>query len=659
MTVASEISEVEYAGNGVTVAFSIPFGFSSNSDIAVATRDSSGDATAITTGFAITGAGTGSGTCTFTTAPASGITVRIERAPEIVQNTDYTANDAFPAESMESALDERTYVDQYLRTLSKRCLQVPAGDAAIDGSVVLPSVTNRKGKLLYFDDTTGAIDVLALTDVSGVSSPISQGLIGSYLYPRTAAEIAAGVTPTNYAYPPGYVQRYGATVNGVADDTTAITTALSCNDTIYLTGMCGVSQLVLTGSGNSSIFGKAIEGVGPRSGFVGISAGTSIIRFGTSGGWVDETNLQEYRADYCRLKNLIISSTAAYTYGIECQWLTNSEFDVVISGGILIDSAIYIDFSWDNIINVNASAKYGIAQGAHSPNANTYTGRLAGGGLGGVGLVHNGSTATVNMDISAFTSGIKSSGGYGLSVIGGYYESNACDIDLGDGSLSGVSITGCTFLSGTGANVGIRHNGGGGNVRGVAITGNAFRNKIDAIILHANTQAWTVTGNDYLSCTRKVTIAGTNHMIDVDGVLTLVGGSLKFPATQISSADVNTLDDYEEGTFTPEFTGLTTVMGGGSLTMTGTYTKFGRKVSADVTITSTGGATSQSVAGTTFVNNLPFAAVGSTAGVQASDGGLTSHGIGVVQNGSTSAFTPAWAASAVQKYIHIEYQAAT
>lgn len=46
-------------------------------------------------------------------------------------------------------------------------------------------------------------------------------------FQRTAAEIAAGVTPTNYAYATYDVKRYGAIGNGVADDTTAIQTALN------------------------------------------------------------------------------------------------------------------------------------------------------------------------------------------------------------------------------------------------------------------------------------------------------------------------------------------------------------------------------------------------------------------------------------------------
>jgi parallel beta-helix repeat protein len=46
---------------------------------------------------------------------------------------------------------------------------------------------------------------------------------------RTAAEIAAGVTPTNYAYPVGHVLRYGVVGNGVADDTAALQNAYNAN----------------------------------------------------------------------------------------------------------------------------------------------------------------------------------------------------------------------------------------------------------------------------------------------------------------------------------------------------------------------------------------------------------------------------------------------
>lgn len=54
--------------------------------------------------------------------------------------------------------------------------------------------------------------------------------IGAALYPITAAEIAASVTPTDYSYPPGDIRRYGAAVG--ADSTSAINKALSVSQSI-------------------------------------------------------------------------------------------------------------------------------------------------------------------------------------------------------------------------------------------------------------------------------------------------------------------------------------------------------------------------------------------------------------------------------------------
>lgn len=107
---------------------------------------------------------------------------------------------------------------------------------------------------------------------------------------------------------------------------------------------------------------------------------------------------------------------------------------------------------------------------------------------------------------------------------------------------------------------------------------------------------------------------GTPIKINRDsGLITLESGQLKFPATQNASSDANTLDDYEEGTWTGTITctGLT-------LTRTwiyGNYQKIGRKVTCwgSYTITARSGAPS----GNVVCAGLPFtgAAVNQAGGI--------------------------------------------
>jgi hypothetical protein len=89
------------------------------------------------------------------------------------------------------------------------------------------------------------------------------------------------------------------------------------------------------------------------------------------------------------------------------------------------------------------------------------------------------------------------------------------------------------------------------------------------------------------------------------GIVTANG--IKFPATQVASADANTLDDYEEGTWTPLLTA-----GTGSLTSyasAGTYVKIGRQVTLNLNYTVTNNGTG-AVYGN--IGNFPFTVISAT-----------------------------------------------
>ena len=89
------------------------------------------------------------------------------------------------------------------------------------------------------------------------------------------------------------------------------------------------------------------------------------------------------------------------------------------------------------------------------------------------------------------------------------------------------------------------------------------------------------------------------------------GAGITFPATQSASTDPNTLDDYEEGTWTPvlyyqDATGVTRTY----TAQTGTYTKSGNTVTVAATVT---GATSNSGSyanDNIGISGLPFSAAG-------------------------------------------------
>jgi len=62
------------------------------------------------------------------------------------------------------------------------------------------------------------------------------------------------------------------------------------------------------------------------------------------------------------------------------------------------------------------------------------------------------------------------------------------------------------------------------------------------------------------------------------GIVSLTSGALKFPATAIASGDATTLDDYREGSWTPDLTFGGNKVGISYGTQIGSYTKIGNMV---------------------------------------------------------------------------------
>lgn len=99
-----------------------------------------------------------------------------------------------------------------------------------------------------------------------------------------------------------------------------------------------------------------------------------------------------------------------------------------------------------------------------------------------------------------------------------------------------------------------------------------------------------------------------------------------------------------QGTWTPTFTSLTEVLGGGTVDKVGRYARLGRTVFWQVQISTTGGATHSSTAGTTY-HNLPVAAVQHDTSVASNFSTLLGIGTGLLDSTNDRNYPPSWAAT--------------
>ena len=170
-----------------------------------------------------------------------------------------------------------------------------------------------------------------------------------------------------------------------------------------------------------------------------------------------------------------------------------------------------------------------------------------------------------------------------------------------DASYNNVQVNGTLSVSGVSTLIGLVNAKAGISVSGSVVmtggltVGGAATISGAATLLGSLSVAGDVVGS--------VTFSGTAVM---KSLLAVDSGQIRFPAAQNASANANTLDDYEEGTFTPVWTYATP----GNLSITyasryGWYTKVGNVVHFHLSIASSAFTKSTAV-GELRLTGLPF-----------------------------------------------------
>jgi hypothetical protein len=463
-------------------------------------------------------------------------------------------------------------------------ISMPAATTSVDGYLTSADWNTFNGK------GAGTVTSVAATVPSVLSitgSPITTGGTLAIGYSGTALPIANGGT--------------GATTVAEAfSDLTPLTLTTASASALVLTNTSGYQQQII-GSANQTITLPSTATLAVGWSFLitnGTGGYTVTVNTSTGANVYANSNIGSYRVWCISTAN---NNAASWSFGAD---LFSSE-----TGTGSVVRALSPTFS-------------SIAA----------TGNLNLGGSAGQSALFATNQTTANTIIcTAQTSGqltIGNTGGTGTQTIGCSTVSQTTNIQAGataSGSTKAMNI-GTGGLAGSTTNIAI------GSTAGTSTTTlNGALSLQNALpVLQGGTGVTTSTGT---GANVQASLPSFLTTIGVGGATASASGAgISFPATQSASTDANTLDDYEEGSFTA------TVGAGGITSQSCRYTKIGRSVSITGTIIYSGASVDPSFGGLPFTSaNTHDVGIAVYAQNMESSAGGPIIGI-IIQNSASTAF---------------------
>lgn len=182
MTVSTTTSRIDYTGNGATLIFAVPFPFIENTDLVVLrTVIATGISTTLTLdsvgadGYSVTGAGTGTGSVTVVTAPASTERLSIIRSVPQTQDADFVPNDDLPAETLEGALDKAVMLIQQNSERLDRAITLPQSVSGFSTELPIPTADY----LIAVNPTSTALTLIPPSTVASLGADFIQAGTGA------------------------------------------------------------------------------------------------------------------------------------------------------------------------------------------------------------------------------------------------------------------------------------------------------------------------------------------------------------------------------------------------------------------------------------------------------------------------------------------------
>lgn len=307
MTVPSQTSRDSQAGNGVTLAFTVPFRILEQTHIRVLlTVAGVTTEQVLTTNYTVSNVGEASTTVTFLVAPASGSTITFLRNVPFTQETDYVPNDPFPAESHERALDKLTMEVQQLSEAQDRALTLPESVSGVSAVLPAPVASNLIG-------WNGAADGLRNFTVAEIGTTLAFSNFIADTFTATAGQVNFTLTED-----PGNLANLDVSIDGVTQvPTTDYTVA---GTTLTFTAAMVGGEKVLARYGTALPTGitdaSSVNYTPPSTGVAGsvrsfldslwtagASAGAALIRFLQAGTGAVARTAQDKMRDIVSVKD--------------------------------------------------------------------------------------------------------------------------------------------------------------------------------------------------------------------------------------------------------------------------------------------------------------------------------------------------------------------
>lgn len=466
---------------------------------------------------------------------------------------------------------------------------------------------------------------------------LTRQILGQILWPQTTAEAAVPVTPTNYFYFTEVAldaTRFGVTGDGSTDDTTALENWLLAlgESTQKAVGFLPTGTYKFT-SGLTIPANVLIYGAGYRRTI--LQPSSAVATAVTMG---DNTILSQLQIDGTNTSGktgLTLANTLAFNY-VDNVWVQN--FDGSGAIGVLVKDAVF--GRANRLVSITNATNLKISSSSilSLPTTLTFDGcRFAESTVGPGVLLETGQLVTfVHTIIENNTQEglviLPPSGGIAQDIIVDkcWFENNYAGntakyhIACGDGTSLGGAIIRPV----------IKHtffNGDSSTCKSIDMNGSAVQFKIIDPRFPNGVVANTIN-------IRNSAFGSIDNWPQEKTYSTLVADST---GTTGAASGVNT--------FTPTRNGFTEVLGGGTITASGRWTKNGRRVFWNIQIVAAGGATIASVANTSALTTtaMPVCTVIDTCTVVRSND-TANIGIGYMAgSGSTNTVgAPAWAALA-------------